>query len=264
MEMCSPDRTALSHRIGRHSDKSAPRARCDSDMSVHRFIGGILPTCFACSWHDIFLPETNFTTARVEVEASIQKKGRSLAVLVGAVFGVAKIQGSGGDSSLCISRRRNVSPLSRPRTSTRRLECGINRRAKCAPWTGRSQEDQRGGWCSVRGHPFALAGPLPLNCKTGEASPCSIQSSSSASKGITKRSASISLRTRSSSIFFCFRTWNRSFMVGSRPRPALCHAGDFSRRNENSSSGVEQALDRLRPLLRFLFCGHELGRPSQR
>src|ERR1039457_6436700 len=129
MEMCSPDRTALSHRIGRHSDKSAPRARCDSDMSVHRFIGGVLPTFFAGSWHDIFLPETNFTTARVEVEASIQKKGRSLAVLVGAVFGVAKIQGSGGDSSLCISRRRNVSPLSRPRTSDRKVDGGINRRA---------------------------------------------------------------------------------------------------------------------------------------
>src|ERR1035437_7834547 len=133
MEMCSPDRTALSHRIGRHSDKSAPRARCDSDMSVHRFIGGILPTCFACSWHDIFLPETNFTTARVEVEASIQTKGSSLAALVGAVFVLANIQGSVGDSSLCISRRRNVPPLPRPRTSARRLEWGINRRAKWAP-----------------------------------------------------------------------------------------------------------------------------------
>jgi hypothetical protein len=33
---------------------------------------------------------------------------------------------------------------------------------------------------------------------------------------------------------------------------------------ENSSSGVEQALDRLRALLRFLFYGHELCRPSQR
>src|SRR5271167_2855612 len=53
-------------------------------------------------------------------------------------------------------------------------------------------------------------------------------------------------------------------MVGSRPRPALCYAGDCSRRTENSSSGVEQALDRLRPLLRFLFCCHDLGRPSQR
>jgi len=33
---------------------------------------------------------------------------------------------------------------------------------------------------------------------------------------------------------------------------------------KNSSSGVEQALDRLRPLLRFRFSSHELGRPSQR
>jgi hypothetical protein len=48
------------------------------------------------------------------------------------------------------------------------------------------------------------------------------------------------------------------------PRPALCHAGDFSRRKDNSSGGVEQALDRLRPLLGLPFCGHELGRPSQR
>lgn len=40
-------------------------------------------------------------------------------------------------------------------------------------------------------------------------------------------------------------------------------AVDFSRRKESSSSGVEQALDRLRPLLRFLFCSHELRRPSQ-
>jgi hypothetical protein len=36
---------------------------------------------------------------------------------------------------------------------------------------------------------------------------------------------------------------------------------DFVRSKENSSSGVEQALD---PLFRFPFCGHEPGRPSQR
>jgi hypothetical protein len=33
---------------------------------------------------------------------------------------------------------------------------------------------------------------------------------------------------------------------------------------EKLSGGIQQALDRLRPLLVFLFCSHELGRPSQR
>jgi hypothetical protein len=42
------------------------------------------------------------------------------------------------------------------------------------------------------------------------------------------------------------------------------HTLDFASRKENSSSGVEPALDRLRPLLRFPFSNHELGRPSQR
>ena len=33
---------------------------------------------------------------------------------------------------------------------------------------------------------------------------------------------------------------------------------------KNSSSRGDEAPDRLRPLLRFLFCSHDLGRPSQR
>src|SRR5438132_1340404 len=96
----------------------------------------------------------------------------------------------------------------------------------------RSQEHQRVGWDSLRGHPFALAIPVSRNCEAGKARPVSIRSASSTSKGITKWSASISLRTRSISIFFCSRTWCRSFMVDSRPRLALCHASDFSHRKE--------------------------------
>jgi len=46
----------------------------------------------------------------------------------------------------------------------------------------------------------------------GGARPFSIQSASSASKGITKCNASISLRTRSQSSSFCLRTWDKSFM----------------------------------------------------
>ena len=46
--------------------------------------------------------------------------------------------------------------------------------------------------------------------------------------------------------------------------PAPRRTLDCVSRKENSSSGVEQALDRLRPLLRFRFWSHELGRPSQR
>src|SRR5713101_7876002 len=61
-----------------------------------------------------------------------------------------------------------------------------------------------------------LAGVLPAvpvarNLRGG-ARPFSIQSASSASKGITKCNASISLRTRSMSSSFCLRTWNKSFM----------------------------------------------------
>jgi hypothetical protein len=84
MEMRGHDRIALSLRIDRRSDRSAlSRARCDCDMSVRRLFGGILPTCFARSWHGLFLLETDSTTARAEVEGSIRKKGRSMAVLVG-------------------------------------------------------------------------------------------------------------------------------------------------------------------------------------
>src|ERR1700686_600147 len=44
------------------------------------------------------------------------------------------------------------------------------------------------GYVSVRGHPFTPAVQVPRNCETerGGASPFSIQSASSASKGITK------------------------------------------------------------------------------
>jgi hypothetical protein len=46
------------------------------------------------------------------------------------------------------------------------------------------------------------------------------------------------------------------------PRGTLDFVTSFLARD--SSSGVEQALDRLRPLLRFRFSSHELGRPGQR
>jgi hypothetical protein len=59
---------------------------------------------------------------------------------------------------------------------------------------------------------------------------------------------------------FLLRTWSRSFMGTSSTSPYFRLR--FS--PKNSSSGVEQALDRLRPLLRFRFSSHELGRPSQR
>jgi hypothetical protein len=85
MEMRGHDRLALSLR-DRRSDRSAlSRARCDGDMSARRLFGGILPTRFSSSWHGVFLPGTNSATERVEVEASMHKKDRSMAVLVGIV-----------------------------------------------------------------------------------------------------------------------------------------------------------------------------------
>ena len=64
--------------------------------------------------------------------------------------------------------------------------------------------------CTERTYRVLPAVPVARN--RGGARPFSIQSDSSASKGITKCSASISLRTRSMSSSFCLRTWNMSFM----------------------------------------------------